>query len=112
MTTDATRPWLHGLLELCLLGLLGDHRDYGLGLTGRLADAGLGAVAGGTLYPALMRLETSGLVRSAREPSASGPPRKYFELTAEGRAALGERRHAWRDFSRSIDAVVGSEARR
>ena len=108
--TDTTRPWLHGLLELCLLGLLGEQRDYGMGLAGRLAEAGLGEVPGGTLYPALLRLETTGLVRSTRESSTSGPPRKYFELTEEGRAALDDRRGEWSAFSRSIHAVLGTRA--
>lgn len=112
MNAEATRPWLHGLLELCLLGLLGAQRDYGLSLSGRLADAGLGDVPGGTLYPALLRLETTGLVRSQREPSTSGPPRKYFELTEDGRDALEGLRAEWRTFSRSINTVLGAEARR
>ena len=107
MHGDATRPWLHGLLELCLLGLLAEQRDYGLSLSSRLAEAGLGSVPGGTLYPALLRLETTGLVRAKREPSTSGPPRKYFELTKEGRRALDGLRGEWRDFSQSIDVVLG-----
>ena len=110
MIGEASRPWLHGLLELCLLGLLDEQRDYGLGLTSRLAEAGLGDVPGGTLYPALLRLETTGLVRSNREPSTSGPPRKYFELTDEGRRALRDRRDEWREFSRSIHLVLGTRA--
>ena len=112
MNRDAPRPWLHGLLELCLLGLLGEQRDYGLSLTTRLAEAGLGDVPGGTLYPALLRLETTGLVRTKREPSTSGPPRKYFELTKEGRTVLEGLRGEWRNFSRSIDTVLGAEALR
>lgn len=110
MNDDVSRPWLHGLLELCLLGLLGQQRDYGLSLTGRLADAGLGAVPGGTLYPALLRLETTGMVRSKREASSSGPPRKYFELTQDGRRALEERRGQWQEFSQSIHTVLGTKA--
>jgi PadR family transcriptional regulator PadR len=109
---EPTRPWLHGLLELCLLGLLGERRDYGLSLGSRLAEAGLGVVPGGTLYPALLRLETTGLVRVQREPSTSGPARKYFELTDEGRDALKGLRREWRTFSRSIDTVLGAEAMR
>lgn len=107
MSGDATRPWLHGLLELCLLGLLAEQRDYGLSLTGRMAEAGLGSVPGGTLYPALLRLETAGLVCTKREPSTSGPPRKYFELTKEGLRALDDLRGEWRDFSQSINVVLG-----
>jgi PadR family transcriptional regulator, regulatory protein PadR len=101
--------WLRGLLELCLLGLLGAHRDYGLGLTNRLSEAGLGWVPGGTIYPALARLEATGMVSSAREPSPNGPPRKYFELTKAGRRALDEGRAEWREFSRSLHAVLGTK---
>lgn len=103
------RLWLHGLLELCLLGLLAEQRDYGLGLTNRLSDAGLGFVPGGTIYPALARLEATGMVSSSREPSPSGPPRKYFELTRAGRDALDGHRAEWREFSRSIHAVLGTK---
>jgi PadR family transcriptional regulator PadR len=109
MNDDMPSLWLHGLLELCLLGLLAEHRDYGLGLTNRLAEAGLGFVPGGTIYPALARLEATGMVSSAREPSPSGPPRKYFELTKAGWDALDGRRTEWRAFSRSIHTVVGTK---
>lgn len=105
---DLPRLWLHGLLELCLLGMLGEQRDYGLGLTNRLSQAGLGSVPGGTIYPALARLEANGMVTSSREPSPSGPPRKYFELTQPGRDALENRRSEWRDFSRSIHSLLGT----
>lgn len=49
----------------------------------------------GTVYPALRRLEESGLVASKWEKHAIAqaeqrPPRKYYELTREGRAALAE----------------------
>lgn len=110
MTGEATRPWLHGLLELCLLGLLAEQRDYGLSLAGRLAKAGLGNVPGGTLYPALLRLEMTGRVRAMREPSTSGPPRKYFELTNEGLRALDDLRDEWCEFSQSINVVLGGRA--
>lgn len=104
--SEHTRPWLHGLLELCLLGLLAQHRDYGLSLTSRLEEAGLGVIPGGTLYPALLRLETTGLVATSREASTSGPPRKYFELTDAGHAALEARRAEWSTFSGRIDSLL------
>ena len=34
--------WLHGFLDIALLSLLASERDYGYGLTQRLAAAGLG----------------------------------------------------------------------
>jgi DNA-binding PadR family transcriptional regulator len=49
----------------------------------------------GTVYPALRRLEEAGYVRSKWEKHAIAqqemrPPRKYYELTREGREALVE----------------------
>ena len=80
MDSSAARL-LRGFLEPCLLSLLAEHADYGLSLAQRLASAGLDEVPGGTLYPALMRLEKRGLVAVSWRPSTSGPARKYYELT-------------------------------
>lgn len=97
---------LHGFLDLCLLGLLVAERDYGYGLAQRLAAAGFGEVPGGTLYPALLRLERSGLLEVTREPSDSGPPRKYYAVTDAGRAAFAGMAARWRAFGASVDGVV------
>jgi len=50
---------------------------------------------GGTIYPALRRLEAAGLLASeweaGRVAQAEGrPARKYYRVTADGRAALRE----------------------
>ena len=52
-------------------------------------------VPGGTVYPALRRLEDEGYLTSEwEEPSIAQseprPPRKYYELTRAGREALAE----------------------
>jgi len=52
-------------------------------------------VPGGTVYPALRRLEDEGYLTSEwEEPSIAQseprPPRKYYELTREGRDLLAE----------------------
>jgi DNA-binding PadR family transcriptional regulator len=52
-------------------------------------------VPGGTVYPALRRLEDEGYLTSEwEEPSIAQseprPPRKYYELTREGRELLAE----------------------
>jgi len=99
--------WLHGFLDLCLLGLLDARRDYGYELGQRLAEAGFDDVPGGTLYPALLRLERQALVAVSWETSVSGPRRKYYDLTDSGRQALAEQVADWQRFSRSIEAVAG-----
>lgn len=46
----------------------------------------------GTVYPALRRLESAGLVESLWDhkgaEKSGGPPRKYYRLTASGREHL------------------------
>jgi PadR family transcriptional regulator, regulatory protein PadR len=60
----------------------------------------------GTLYPVLRSMEDNGLLASKVEPSVSGPPRRYYWITEQGRIVLGEWRAAWsrtRDF---VDATL------
>ncbi|HLU27334.1 MAG TPA: PadR family transcriptional regulator [Glycomyces sp.] len=106
MFDSMRQQWLHGFLDLCLLCLLLERRDYGLGLGQRLSEAGLGDVPGGTLYPSLIRLEKQGLVQTEWEASTVGPRRKYFELTAEGRAAAAARAYEWREFRTAMDRLT------
>ncbi|MEJ2578731.1 MAG: PadR family transcriptional regulator [Kineosporiaceae bacterium] len=98
--------WLHGFLDLCLLALLDEAEDYGFGLAQRLTGAGLGEVPGGTLYPALLRLQQQGWVQVTHRPSDSGPPRKYYRLTGDGRTALSRDAAGWRHFRDSLDTVL------
>lgn len=107
MVSAMKQQWLHGFLDLCLLCLLAERRDYGLGLMERLSAAGFDEVPGGTLYPSLLRLEKQGLVGVEWEPSQSGPRRKYYELTRDGHDAVSERAQGWGEFSTAMDAIVG-----
>lgn len=77
-----------GLLELCILTALAEDERYGYELVKSLvAIPGLG-VTEGTLYPLLSRLKAAGFVSSRLEESSSGPARKYYALTREGRRAM------------------------
>ena len=106
--SDSTSRLLRGFLEPCLLALLAPDPDYGLSLMRRLSAAGLEEVPGGSLYPALTRLERRGLVSTSTRPSASGPARKYYELTAAGRTELAARRAEWRSFRTAFSAILES----
>ena len=104
------RPWLHGFLDLCLLTMLRERPDYGYGLAQRLAAAGVAEVPGGTLYPALLRLEQQGLAEPSWGPSESGPRRKYYAVTDAGRAALDAQVSEWHRFRDGIDLLVAAGA--
>ena len=60
----------------------------------------------GALYPVLRSLEANGLLASSVEPSVSGPPRKYYRITPEGRATLKEWRQIWCETRRFVDDIL------
>jgi PadR family transcriptional regulator, regulatory protein PadR len=49
----------------------------------------------GTLYPVLRALEDSRLLQSEVEPSVTGPPRRYYRITADGRLTLKRWQKTW-----------------
>ncbi len=61
----------------------------------------------GTLYPALHRLEKSGLLKAEWRHSPEGRRRKHYKITAEGRKRLAKLRSEWQDFSECVKAVLG-----
>jgi PadR family transcriptional regulator PadR len=100
------KPWLHGFLDLCLLAMLRERADYGYGLAQRLAEAGVADVPGGTLYPALLRLEEQGLAEPSWAPSESGPRRKYYEITPAGADLLTDQAARWVTFRDGVDVLL------
>jgi PadR family transcriptional regulator PadR len=99
-------PWLRGVLELCLLSLLTDGEAYGYELAARLSESGVGTVAGGSLYPALLRLEKSGHLAAEWRAGDGGPGRKYYRITDAGRQALTADATSWRRFATSVDRLL------
>lgn len=112
--TDPTvgPPWLRGVLDLCLMSLLSGGEAYGYELAARLADQGVGPVPGGSLYPALLRLEKAGHLASEWRAGDGGPGRKYYRLTSEGHRALVADIASWRAFVTSVDHLVDRVALR
>jgi PadR family transcriptional regulator PadR len=49
----------------------------------------------GTLYPVLRSLEENGLLESEVEPSVTGPPRRYYQITEQGRKTLEHWLRIW-----------------
>lgn len=81
------------VLELSILGFLGEGPLHGYELKARIARlAGYARpVSDGSLYPAINRLERAGLVSRQREPGAAAAPRHTLSLTDAGRAELSRR---------------------
>ena len=97
-----------GLLPYCVLAMLRDTERYGFELVQALGSVD-GMVTGrGTIYPLLSRLRRQGLVGTTWRESASGPPRRYYQLTEEGRAALAGFARDWTQLRDSVDTLLGS----
>ena len=81
-----------GIVALVLLATLADASEplYGYQIAKQLehktSDPGI--MKQGTLYPVLRSLSAAGLLDSRVEPSVSGPPRRYYTITAAGRRVL------------------------
>lgn len=95
-----------GVLEYCVLGLLGERPRYGYELVQRLAAADGLLTSEGTIYPLLARMRREGLVTTEWQESSSGPPRRYYRLTEDGRRALREFRSSWLRFRRAVEALI------
>ena len=62
-------------------------------------------VVEGTLYPLLTRLKNDGYLSYRWEESLQGPPRKYYELTPEGKLFLNELDLAWGELVEAISQL-------
>ena len=72
-----------------------------------VADNLDGMVTGqGTIYPLLARLRRQGLVGTTWRESAAGPPRRYYQLTADGRNALADFARDWSQLRESVDTLL------
>ena len=60
----------------------------------------------GALYPVLRSLESGGLLEREVEPSVSGPPRRYYRITEDGRKILAKWRDIWYQTRRLVDTVI------
>jgi len=95
-----------GVLEYCVLACLQRDRAYGLELATRLSRYQVLFASEGTLYPLLSRLRKQGWVETTWQESTSGPPRRYYELTPDGRAALDQFTRSWQPFRDDVDTVL------
>ena len=102
-----------GTVSLALLAVLGEAAEpmYGYQIAKRLERLE-GVLAGkqSALYPVLRGLEGGGLLDSHVGPSVTGPPRRYYRITADGRDVLARWSGAWRATRDSVDAVLGALA--
>ncbi len=93
-----------GLLEFLILGVVSADMVYAADIIKRLSATDF-ATQEGTLYPLLSKMRREGLLDYQWQESATGPPRKYYRLTDDGRAQLRDFRDYWTSLTNLIDEL-------
>jgi PadR family transcriptional regulator, regulatory protein PadR len=94
-----------GILEFCILHIISRGEVYASDMLAELTAARI-MVVEGTLYPLLTRLRKSGLVDYKWVESISGPPRKYYTLTDQGRLFLDNLQSTWNELVESTNQIT------
>lgn len=87
-----------------VLAILAEGDSYGYAILQRVRELSGGRMewTDGMLYPVLHRLERFGHIEARWEVAESGRRRKYYRITAQGRARLADERRQWQ----AVDATL------
>ena len=86
--------------------LLQPLHGYGIGQRIEQTSGGVFKVTLGSLYPALQRLERSGLVLAEWKTSENGRRARYYRLTPLGREQLREEKREWQRIAAAIARIL------
>ncbi len=93
-----------GLLEYLVLKVVAGDKVYAADILAKLGGTEF-ATQEGTLYPLLSKLRRAELLDYQWVESEAGPPRKYYRLTAKGRAWLGELNAYWKTLHATVERM-------
>ncbi len=98
---------LKGNVDLLLLTILKDGPAHGYAIIEELRKRSddVFDLPEGTIYPALHRMERSGVLAS-QWTEGEGRRRRVYQLSGLGREALGEKQAEWQAFTRSVRLVL------
>ena len=88
-------PIRKGLLEFLILRIISAEKVYVADMLKLLGNTEF-ATQEGTLYPLLSKMRRENLVDYEWRESETGPPRKYYSLTAKGRSQLTDLNEYWK----------------
>jgi PadR family transcriptional regulator PadR len=91
-----------------LLCLLEQQPMYGYQIVKELEDRSNGyfKFKEGTLYPALHRLEKSGLIMGKWQTLPNGRQRRYYYITEKGHSKLALEKTQWQDFLKAVKLIM------
>ncbi|HTM30247.1 MAG TPA: helix-turn-helix transcriptional regulator [Vicinamibacterales bacterium] len=107
--TGLMREVKKGAAEIVVLSLLEGEDLHGYELVRRIDDRSGGALTFNfaSLYATLYRLEERGLIRGRWVERAGQRRRRYYRITASGRAVLAAQRQEWTQFFTLIRDLAG-----
>jgi len=93
-----------GLLEFLILKIIAADKVYVADMMQRLGSTEF-ATQEGTLYPLLSKMRREDLVDYEWRESDTGPPRKYYKLTAKGKSQLAELNRYWKQINSTVEEL-------
>lgn len=109
--TMAVSDRVRGNLDGLLLGVLSHGPAHGYAVIEAMREASDGELdlPEGSVYPALHRLEESGLIDSSWAAGTTRR-RRVYAITAAGRRELAAQRRSWVEFANAVSSVMGAKA--
>lgn len=95
-----------GVIEMCVLALVRKRDFYGYELVETISKKI--EISEGTIYPILRRLTQDKFFETYLRESSEGPPRKYYRMSAEGRAETEKLLKEWKQFTSDVDFILNS----
>jgi PadR family transcriptional regulator, regulatory protein PadR len=99
---------LKGTVDILLLSIIRRNDSYGYEIVKELnaKSNNLYSMSEGTLYPALKRLESKGLIQSYWMDLENGGRRKYYKITDKGNEELSNKAKDWQKVDNIIRACL------
>lgn len=91
------------LLDFCVLVIVSEQDEYGYSITQRIQS--VIQVSESTLYPVLRRLQQARFLMTY-DQAFQGRNRRYYRITAEGRAQLQLFYSDWEQHKAIVDSLV------
>lgn len=87
-----------------ILSILSGGEDYGYNIIQKVKKISGGSLewTDGMLYPVLQRMEMDGLVVSRWKVDGESRPRRYFQITGEGRETLAAEMACWKQILQAM----------
>jgi PadR family transcriptional regulator, regulatory protein PadR len=102
------RDRLQGTLDLLVLQTLARGTQHGYGITCHIlaASGDQLRVEEGSLYPALRRLESAGLIKAQWKRSENNRRARYYQLTRKGTKWLAQEMQTWEEHTAAVKTFL------